>query len=405
MSAPSSVNANHSVPTPLASVAWQEQGRLLVASHPLTMAPFIATRVYALLGVAQYGAVVRANKHGKDDGESEQNSERSDDRGRQNSEAERGAIAAASTQILSYIFTDAAATLEQRLTDEGNAVAGRDRLQFARGVAVGRAFGNVMIAWANSDGYSVAWTGSIPVGSGFWTRNPAVPPATTLPALAGPQFGAIKPYFLTSGSQFHPRTPPAFGSTAFLTDLAEVSTFAVGRTPAQLAISVFWNLPNGTATALGYWDALASQYIVEHRLGERDAAHIFALTSAAGMDAIIGCWEAKYSYFYIRPYQVDQVTYPISTPIGRPNHPSYPSGHSCVSAAAGEVIKHFFPDHARTVDDQVAEAGLSRIYAGIHYRFDVTAGQELGRAAAKVALKYDRKKGLLAAVTPSEREH
>src|SRR5260370_34264003 len=120
--------------------------------------------------------------------------------------------------------------------------------------------------------------------------------------MAVPNVGTRKLYFLSSGSLFHPPVPPAFGSPAFLTDVAEVSNLAVGRTPAQLATAVFWNLPPGTFSALGYWDALASQYIVDHHLDERGAAHVFALTNAAGMDAIIGCWEAKVRYEDMRPY-------------------------------------------------------------------------------------------------------
>jgi membrane-associated phospholipid phosphatase len=391
----SSASADRSFPTELATIGWQAQGRSLVASH-IAVIPVVATRIYALLGVAQYGAVVDADKQVESDGILQSNG--FGDGGRRRFEAERGAIAAASTQILSYLFPDAALALEQRLSDEGKAGPGGVHPYFTRGVAVGRAFGDVMIHWANNDGYSDAWTGTIPVGSGYWTRNPIPIGGTTLPPLTGPQFGAMTPYFLSSPDRFHPPLAPAFGSAAFLDDLAEVVSISRTRTSAQLANAVFWNLPPGTISALGYWDALASGYIGDHHFDERAAAHVFALTNAAGMDAIIGCWEAKFTDFYIRPYQVDQTLYPISTPIGRPNHPSYPSGHSCVSAAAAEVIKSFFPEHAATLDAQVAEAGLSRIIGGIHYRFDITAGQNLGRAVAGVALAFDRERGLLAAV-------
>jgi membrane-associated phospholipid phosphatase len=388
----SSASADRSFPTELASVGWQAQGRSLVSSH-IAVSPIVATRIYALLGVAQYGAVVDADRQVDADGIL--SGDGFGDGGRQRFEARRGAVAAASTQILSYLFADAAAALEQRLSNEGKAGPGGVHPYFTRGVAVGRAFGDVMIEWAKHDGFSDPWTGSIPVGPGFWTRNTGSP----LPPIAGPQFGAMKTYFPTSPDQFLTTpTPPAFGSPAFYTDLAEVSAISLARTPAQLATAVFWNLPPGTISALGYWDALASQYIGEHRFDERAAAHVFALTSAAGMDAIIGCWKVKFNDFYIRPYQVDQTTYPITTPIGQPNHPSCPSGHSCVSAAAAEVIAAFFPEHAATLDAQVAEAGLSRIIGGIHFRFDITAGQALGRAVARAALTYDRETGLLAAV-------
>ena len=388
----SSASALRSFPTELATVGWQAQGRSLVASHGAAVSPIVATRIYALLGVAQYGAVVDAGKQLDADGIL--SGDGFGDGGRRRFEAERGAIAAASARILSYLFPDAATALAQRVSDEGKAGPGGLHPFFTRGRDIGEAFGDVMIAWAQNDGFSGPWTGTIPVGPGFWRRNLGTP----VPPIAGPQFGAMTPYFLTSPGQFHPPPAPAFGSPAFLTDLAEVSAISAARTPAQLATAVFWNLPPGTFSALGYWDALASQYIVDHRLDERGAAHVFALTNAAGMDAIIGCWEAKFTDFYIRPYQVDQTNYPITTPIGQPNHPSYPSGHSCVSAAAAAVIASFFPEHTATLEAQVAEAGLSRILGGIHYRFDITAGQALGRAVAEVALAYDHANGLLAAV-------
>ena len=372
----SSASALRSFPTELATVGWQAQGRSLVASHGAAVSPIVATRIYALLGVAQYGAVVNAGKQLDADGIL--SGDGFGDGGRRRFEAERGAIAARRTNPVVHSFPMPPRRWSSASATRGSLVRVECIRTSRKAVDIGRAFGNVMIAWAQNDGFSDPWTGSIPVGPGFWTRNPGSP----LPPIAGPQFGAMTPYFLTSPGQFHPPPAPAFGSPAFFTDLAEVSAISAARTPAQLATAVFWNLPPGTHSALGHWDALASQYIVDNRLDERSAAHVFALTNAAGMDAIIGCWEAKFTDFYIRPYQVDQTNYPITTPIGQPNHPSYPSGHSCVSAAAAAVIASFFPEHTATLEAQVAEAGLSRVLGGIHYRFDITAGQALGRAVA-----------------------
>jgi membrane-associated phospholipid phosphatase len=262
-------------------------------------------------------------------------------------------------------------------------------------VAIGQAFAEVM--WARNDGFADAWTGALLIGPGYWTRNPA-PVGGTIPPLAAPQFGAMKPYFFTDMALYHSATPPVFGSAAFLTDLAQVSTISVNRTQLQADSAVSWNLANGSVTALGRWDEFASQFIGEDGLDELAAAHVFALTNAAAMDAVIACWESKFSYDYIRPYQVDQVAYPITTPLGKPNHPSYPSGHSCVSAAAATVIKAFFPTRANWLDARVIDAGRSRILGGLHYQFDITAGQVLGRAVAGNAVNYDRDHGLLAAV-------
>ncbi|MFL5488769.1 MAG: phosphatase PAP2 family protein [Gemmatimonadaceae bacterium] len=393
-----SASANQSAfPTTLASVGWQAQARLLVTAD--SVSPIVAARVYAMLGVAQYGAVVDADARVDRLGILKEQGVGNGDGGRRRSEARRGAVAAASARILSALFPRAAvvAAIEQRFRDEQAASPPGLESYFAIGVPVGRAFGDVMIAWKANDRFTDAWTGTLPTGAGFWTRNPA-PVGGTLPALAGPQFGAMKPYFLTGGNQFHSAEPPAFRSAAFFTALAEVSAFSATRTPAQLESAVAWNLNVGSVTALGRWDEFASGFIAENHYDELAAAHVFALTNAAAMDAVIACWESKFSYSYIRPYQVDQVNYPITTPLGKPNHPSYPSGHSCVSSAAAAVIEAFFPEHAGWLEQQVIDAGNSRIYGGLHYRFDVVAGQSLGRAVAGEALKYDRQQGLLDAV-------
>ena len=374
-----------SFPTELATVRWQAQARVLVTTH-LMVTPPVATRMYALLAIAQFGAVVDADRDESDDATVADNG--FGDGGRHQFESRRGAVAGASARVLSFLFPDAAATLELRLSDEANAGPGDVHPAFARGVALGRAFGDVLIERSKTDGFARPWPGTVPVGPGLWRAAPGAP-------LAGPQYSAMTPYFLTSPGQFHPAPPPAFGSPAFLADLAEVSTISLTRTPAQLAVANFWNLQPSTSSVVGYWDILASQYIDERGLDERAAAHVFALTNAAALDAVIGCWEAKYSYFTIRP---SQASASITLPIGLPNHPSYPSGHSCMSAAPVEVLSTFFPEHAATLSAKLEEAGLSRIYAGLHYRFDITAGQILGRAVGRWAVAYDRENGLLSAV-------
>ena len=319
-----SANARQAFPTGLASVGWQAEARGLVAT-PATTAPPVAVRIYALLGVAQYGALVDADKNVDADGLLE-----SADGGRRRFEARRGAVAGASYRVLSSIFPNAAATLAQRLSEEGEAGPGGVHPYFTRGVAIGDAWGRRMLARA--DGSTTPFTGTYPApNTGYWVTNPGVPPAV-------PQYGAMKPYFMTSPGQFHPPAPPAVGSPEFVTDLAEVTAIAFARTAAQLDTAATLNLGNGTMTSLGYWDVLATQYIAERGFDERGAAHVFALTNAATMDAVIGCWEAKYSYFYIRPWHANPALVGTTLlPLGRPNHPSYPSGHSCVSAAAAEV--------------------------------------------------------------------
>jgi membrane-associated phospholipid phosphatase len=205
----------------------------------------------------------------------------------------------------------------------------------------------------------------------------------------------MRRYYLTSADEFRPPPPPAFGSQDYLAALQEIRTISDTRTADQRAIALQWNYGNGTFTPPGYWDLVTANYIETHGLDERAATHAFALTTTAMMDAFIGCFDAKYHYSFIRPRQADPM---ITTVFPTPNHPSYPSGHSCASASAAAVLSYLFPDRADEVAGWVVEAGLSRMYAGIHYRFDIEAGQTLGQNVGNLAVNVDRNSGLLAAL-------
>lgn len=394
-------------PGATSTLAWEEITRTLVANRKLT--PINAVRLYALHSIADYAALV-AVRRGDDDAEGGGN-------GVAAHEARRGAIAGASVQLLSALSPSDAAALEAQLVADGQDASGRTHPQYTRGVSVGRLAGDAMAAWANRDGFSLAWNESMrnASGPGIWEGAPAVGTGSRPPP-AGYQFPTMTPYFLkglsghSAQSQFRPAPPPTFSMTPgslYRSYLDEVRHFSDTRTVEQTEIAYFWNLSAGTITALGYWDDLAASFIRDGGLDEQDAAHLFAILNAAAMDATIGCWEAKYHYLLLRPSMADPLITrptlerpngPPNFPYTLPNHPSYPSGHSCVSSASAAVLSRYFPSQAAQLGAQVVEAGLSRIYGGIHYRFDVEAGQTLGRSTAEWALAYDRQHGLLAAV-------
>ncbi|HSL71494.1 MAG TPA: phosphatase PAP2 family protein [Longimicrobiales bacterium] len=364
--------------TSTAVAGWQGEARTQVAAHNLS--PLAAGRVFAALAVAQYAAIDRvepAHADGTLPGLGYGPG------GRKRFEAERGAVAGASWTVLQFFFPNAIAALDQRLAGDEQVAGGE---HFTRGVDAGKEVGGELVQRTVNDGFTKPWTGTVPVGPGLWVANG--PPA-------GATLGDVTPYFMTSGGQFLPPAPPVFNTPEFITARDEIRTLSETRTAQQLAIAQFWNFPTGTYTPVGYWNELASSYITENRLDERAAAHVFALTHAAAFDALIGCWHAKYTYWFLRPSQADPM---ITLPIGLPNHPSYPSGHSCNSAAATGVLAHFFPAHEQELDQALAEAGVSRMYAGIHYRFDILAGQNLGAAVARLAIDTDRNAGLLSVI-------
>src|SRR5262245_12819244 len=340
-------------PAPPAAVSldWMQRTGTLIAAGRLT--PLAAGRVYAAVSVAQYRAA-KAAEPVASQGESAY-------------DARLGAVAAASVQVLSFLFPAAADSL-------GRMVSAQQSAEFARGAALGRQIGDQLVEHVKNDGFTRAWTGSAPTGPGMWTPVSNPPSGATL--------GSATPYFLTAGSQFRP-TPPAFGSPQFNADLTEVLQIATNRTADQIAIARAWDYAAGTTTPVGYWNKTAVDYVTEKKLDELNATKVLALMHAAVFDAEIACWDAKYQYWMIRPYQANTQITTVLTP---PNHPTFPSGHSCVSASAARVLQEFFPDRTNDLNRLVSEAGMSRVYAGIHFRFDITAGQQLGKQVAELAL-------------------
>lgn len=355
----------------LASPVWQAMAADLVAQARFS--PLAAGHAYPMVGVAQYLAVQQA--------EALAGTETSDG-GRSRVEADRGAVAGASAVVLSHLFPSQAPALEAMVTAQANAGPDGMHPAFARGEAIGRAVGGSIITRAQNDGFNRPFTGIIPVGEGFWISN------TTPPTVAGGQLPGVTPWFLTSADQFRPAPPPALGSAAFLGDLAEIRRLSDTRTAEQTQIAIFWAQNPGTPTTPGFWIGMATDGANERGLSEREATHLYALLSATMFDALIGCWDAKEAYWFIRPWQVD-VGITVVPEVGKPNHPSYPSGHSCASASAAQVLKTFFPEKGEQLDAMVTEAGLSRMYAGIHYRFDIDAGAQLGRRVAALAIAAD----------------
>ena len=289
-----------------------------------------------------------------------------------------GAIGGASAAVLTAFFPASEAQIEAALDAQAAAESwpGAKQQDFAGGEAIGRAAAARVLAYAATDGVGLTDPGTPPLGDGFWIWNGG-------PIARGP-LGA-RPIFLASADEFRPGPPPAFGSAQFTAALAEVRQISDSRTPEQLAIALFWNV-NQSPRSNAAFMRIARELIVSHRRSDTEAARIMFLMGAASFDALIGCFEAKYHYWFIRPPQADPG---IVTAFPTPPHPSYPSAHSCSSGALAGVLAATFPSEAGRLAAVAEESSLSRLYAGIHYRFDMEAGLALGRAVAAKALSAD----------------
>jgi hypothetical protein len=291
-----------------------------------------------------------------------------------------GAIAGASAAVLTYLHPADSAAFEAEIQARAAAlVPGRDAA-FLAGVTAGRAIGARAVARARSDGFTAPWTGTVPTGPGVWFSSTNPPTAPALPML-----GQVKPFFMTAGSQFRPAPPPAFGSPAFVEALNEVKQIAATRTARQDSIAKFWAMGTGPLIA-GFWNGTAAGLIERDRMGEREAARALALVNTASMDALISCADAKFNYWLLRPSQADPT---IGLAIGLPNFPAYPSNHSCFSGAAAYTLGALFPADQQRLSGMAYDAGISRIFGGIHYRFDADVGLQIARAVSDLALGAD----------------
>jgi hypothetical protein len=377
---PTAPRTSTSLPTPLspaldatkfweagASVRWNAITRDLNRQTLLSQNAFL--RIHAYVSLAQYDAVIAA-EDGKTPG---------------THPSVQAAVAGASAVVLSYFHPANAAFIESQVDAQQSGAhwPGESHTDLAAGEAIGRTIGAAAIARAQTDRFDAIFTGTIPTGPCFWFSS-TIPP--TPPLL--PLQGQMKTYFLTSGSQFRPPPPPPCGSPAFEAALDEVRQIALHRTAEQIAIAQFWAVPiNGPfAGVSGFWNQRASELIVRYHQNERKASHTLALMNLAALDANIASHEAKYFYWFIRPTQFDPS---ITLAIGLPNHPSYPSNHAAVSGTIAGILGHEFPPEAAALQAMAEEAALSRIYGGIHYRFDATAGLELARQVTALALSKD----------------
>lgn len=343
-----------------ATVAWNELADRLLARRPTS-----ALRVDAYLALAQLRAAEAAKA------------------GAQPHPPVAAAIGGASVAVLSVFFPLDIAELEAALDaqEAADPWPGAKHADFAAGEAIGRAIGLQVNTFAQSDRVGLTDPGTPPVGDGYWIPNGA--------PVRG--FLGARPFYLSSTDELRPPPPPAFGSGEFTAARDEVRRLSDSRTAEQLALAQFWHV-NQSPVSNAAFNAVARELIVTYRRSDAEAARIMFLMYSAGFDAGIGCFDAKYAYWLLRPSQADGA---ITLPVGLPNHPSYPSAHSCIDGAFSAVLEAAFPGDRARLEAMAEEASESRLYAGLHYRFDKEAGLALGRAAGAKALEAE-----LAAVAP-----
>lgn len=298
-----------------------------------------------------------------------------------------------------------------------------------RGMEVGLAAAQAMINARAADGWNAASTYTTqPFGTpGAWQ------PGTTAGAWGSStgtflrsEWGYVTPFTMSSGDQFRPASIAGYqandlasfvGSQTYTDGFNEVKSLGAAtgstRTADQTTIAYFWVDGPGTASPPGHWNRIAQTVSASMGLSVEENARLFALLNIAEADTGIATWDAKRAYDFWRPMiaintastdgNADTLEDAAWAPlIPTPSFPAYTSGHSAFSMAAAAILADFFgtDNIAFTTDSEspflplgytrdfnsfseaAVEAGLSRIYGGIHWSWDNTEGAILGESVA-----------------------
>jgi hypothetical protein len=220
----------------------------------------------------------------------------------------------------------------------------------------------------------------MPDEPGLWSL--AGYPDGTAPVF--PTFGSLRTWVLDSPSQFRPGPPPGPDSDQKRAELVEINS--IPRNFVTNATAFYWQ------SLRSDWTLVADEKIAQYHLDADPprAARVGALVAIAGFDAAVACWDAKYTYWAARPFQLDPQVQQVFT---APAHPSYPAAHGCISGAQGATLAALFPPDAQAFTDMANQAAESRIMAGTHFRSDIDTGLAMGRAIADLLIERMRRDG------------
>ena len=286
-----------------------------------------------------------------------------------------------------------------------------------RSETFGKLMAMAIMTWARTDGGHEAW-GPVrrnraifvpPSGSGKWS---ATPPAFAAPLL--PYWGENRPFVIKTAADCPAPPPPVYSEevgSAFYKEGMEVYKISTAATQEQRQFALYWADDAGkTPTPAGHWVYITNDLLKARKDSLATAAETFARLNMAMSDAFVAAWYTKYQLNVIRPVTYGQLVIDsnwVPTLIVTPPFPDYPSGHSVQSAAAAMVLEKAFgantpftdnthndrgwgPRNFKSFKTAADEAAVSRLYAGIHYRFSIEGGKPQGQCAAKavLALKF-----------------
>jgi hypothetical protein len=288
------------------------------------------------------------------------------------------------------------------------------------GVQVGQQVGQGILAWRANDGSSAIVPYVPGTAPGQWRPTPP-----TYQAAWGPEWGQVNTFAITKpASDFVAPPPPALSSPAYAKAFNQAKSVgalnSTTRTPDQTQIGIFWSYDTpAMGTPVIHYEQIAETIALQKHNSMTQNARLFGLVNLAMGDAGIAAWDTKYIYNRWRPITAiplagednnpATVADPTWQPLGSPNDPgqpsftppfpSYVSGHATFGQALFSTLTDFYHTnqiHFTLTSDVLPgvtrsynsfsqasrENAISRIYLGIHFWFDETAGMTMGREVA-----------------------
>lgn len=282
----------------------------------------------------------------------------------------------------------------------------------ARSQAYGESVTAHILSWSEGDGGAKVENMGFPLeftlnkGPSNWVPTSLIN-QQQLPLL--PKWGENRPFAMQTGNGCPLPAPPAYSEekgSDFYQEALEVYETVKNLTPEQRAIARFWSDdPMLSPTPPGHWMVIGLKILDERKASAAEHADLLARLGVTLADAFIGCWHSKFEYDLLRPVTyIKRVIDPKWEPILiTPPFPEYPSGHSTQSGAAATVLTAFFGENFAFTDnthekdklpnrsfksfwDAAKEAGVSRLYGGIHFRAAIDRGLDQGRCIGEKAV-------------------
>jgi hypothetical protein len=320
------------------------------------------------------------------------------------------AAAAAARDVLAALYPTQQAVFDNLLASQ---LAGIPPGRARQGVEIGRAAAKAVLDWRQNDGWPTTQAAAIaqdptymlPPFPGLWQPTP---PANSFATFTF--YPHVLPFAMLTATQFLPPPPPTLTSTRYATDFNEVKTLGSASSAVRTAEQTLWTQVHaGVNTQIGFfhvWNRVAADVAQRYGLSLIDTARTFVLLTVGLHDGLQTSFTSKFTYGLWRPVtairragedlnpatdQEDTWTPLLNTP----TYPSYAGNAACLSAASARALQIAFgqddipftvtyprtmglPTETRTYtgfSDLAQQEADSRIFGGIHYRFDNEASQ------------------------------